>query len=151
MTEENEDRINALDTAIAGFGDRAIAHARRASEKEIAALEPRILALEAATSKVTAGRAPNSSTPPPSSSSLPPLPRALTVSALENYVRALGFDVANNRPTDGGLWVFHDAAAFGNVAKYLEKAGVGISYLPEGRKRRAGPQYHLDPLKRLPP
>ena len=86
--------------------------------------------------------------PRPASPSFPPLPKPLTVSVLAEYVRNLGFEVGNNRP-EGGLWVFADDKAFGDLAKHIESAGVGCDYLPNGRKRRVGPQYHLDPLKRL--
>lgn len=109
----------------------------------------------AVVSRVAAGRAPGAgATLPvqtPALRPLPPLPKPLNVSALEKYIRGLGFEVANNRWIEGGLLVFHDATAFGAVAKHPEQAGIGVNYMPQGRKHRARPQYDLDPLKRLPP
>jgi hypothetical protein len=174
MSDEIADLYKALDKAIGGFEtrmsdasvkaierERAIVEAKMreqagAFEAQLSALSRQIEALR----KAGPGTAPPSPQPQPTQrptapqprpagTAFPPLPKPLTVGSLATYVRNLGFEVANHRP-EGGLWVFQDEKTFGAVAKHIENGGVNCSYLPNGRKRRAGPQYHLDPLKRLP-
>ena len=172
MSEEIADLYKALDKAIGGFESRISAAALKSVEREKAVAEEKmqelaadlreqLFALQRHIEEIRKS-SPNTAQPKPplrnspqrgkpsDVPSFPPLPKPLTVRALAAYVRDRGFEVANNRP-DGGLWVFHDEMAFGALAKHLERSGVQINYLPSGRKRRAGPQYHLDPLKRLPP
>lgn len=174
MSEEIADLYKALDKAIGGFEARMSDASVKAIEREKLAVEAKMLdratAFEVQLSTLTRqieelrkagqGTAPPRPNPPttqrptappprPANPAFPPLPKPLTVGSLAGYVRNLGFEVGNHRP-EGGLWVFHDEKTFGAVAKHIENAGVNCSYLANGRKRRAGPQYHLDPLKRLP-
>lgn len=172
MSEEIEDLYKALDQAIGGFEARIIAAALKTVEREKAVAEKKmqefaaelrdqLSALQRQVEEILKS-SPNAPQPelllgnvlqparPSDVPSFPPLPKPLTVRALAAYVRDQGFEVGNNRP-DGGLWVFHDQMAFGALAEHLERGGVQINYLPNGRRRRAGPQYHLDALKKLQP
>lgn len=172
MSDDIADLYKALDKAIGGFESRISAAALKSVEREkavveekmkelaadlreqLSALEREVEAIRKSSPSIPQPKPPPRNLPqrgkPSDVATFPPLPKPLTVKALAAYVRDRGFEVANNRP-DGGLWVFHDEKAFGALAKHLERGGVQINYLPTGRKRRAGPQYHLDPLKRLPP
>jgi hypothetical protein len=65
------------------------------------------------------------------------------------YLAELLAEVDNNRPSGGGLWVYRTKDEFGALAEHLQKSGADEKYYPEGRKRRAGEPYELDPGKRL--
>jgi hypothetical protein len=79
----------------------------------------------------------------------PALPMPVTIAELIGYLARLGVEVENNRPLGGGLWVYRGRAGFGALAEHLQKSGVDVKYYPEGRKKRAGEQYEIDPGKRL--
>lgn len=66
------------------------------------------------------------------------------------FLMRQGFEVDNKRPQGGGLWVYSDKADFAKAASALKAAGIGVRFHPEGRKRRPGPQYEIDPFKVLP-
>jgi hypothetical protein len=163
MSEKTAELYKAVDEAISGFRMRVLKHARDTINQENSTLGTRIDKLErslsAARTVVPAPDGPKAARPtsptgrpamPSAPSKFPPLPIPLSVRSLAKYVESLGFEVTNNREMDGGLWVFKDKADFGHVAQRLEVSGVRCRYYPDGRRRSPGPQYELDPLKRLP-
>lgn len=81
---------------------------------------------------------------------LPPLPAKRTLATLKEYLRGLGFTLVSYRTSGGGAWVFNNQEEFGHVAEHLKKNGIGVSRYPQGRKRRAGDHFEIDPSKVLP-
>ena len=79
----------------------------------------------------------------------PSLPQPLTLSRLENFLRGLNFKVINNRHCQGGFWVLHTKEEFRDIEKILDENNVTYRYYPQGRSRKAGPQYEIDPYRRL--
>jgi hypothetical protein len=85
-----------------------------------------------------------------SGSDLLPLPYALTLSSIVDYLEVLGFDVANKRTgSGGGVWVFSPQEEFGRVAEHLKRNGVDVRRYPNGRKRYVADHYEIDPYRRL--
>lgn len=81
---------------------------------------------------------------------LPPLPPRLSIASLQHYLAGLGFHVVNNRQNGGGVWLFYGQDEFGKVADHLMSHGIGVQRYPNGRRRRVGDQYEIDPYKVLP-
>lgn len=159
MNREIADLYKALDEAIHGLESRVIAAAGNVIKKEKAEIESGLRKIEADLKALKPDYSQGSGgpprpeprippPPPPRTKSFPSLPTPLTVKALADYVSAQGFIVANYRP-DGGLWVCHDDKSFQALAEHIKRGGVQYKYYPNGRKRQPGPQYELDPAKRL--
>ena len=83
--------------------------------------------------------------PPP----YPALPALMDIKGILEYLANLGVQADNNRGSGGGIWVYRTKKEFGALAEHLQKSGVDVKYYPEGRKKRAGEQYEIDPGKRL--
>jgi len=77
------------------------------------------------------------------------VPKQLSIKLLSKYLSEYGFYLDNKRP-EGGAWVYSSKDQFEEMADHLRKHDIGVKYYPEGRKRKSGPQYEIDSLKRLP-
>jgi len=77
------------------------------------------------------------------------LPAFMDIKGILEYLAELCVQVDNNRASGGGIWVYRTKKEFGTLAEHLQKSGVDVKYYPEGRKKRAGEQYEIDPGKKL--
>lgn len=161
-----------LTAALADLEAQAVTRARELASTETKAMLGRIAAIEASLSAAKPPREtstkdtakpgtqvqgtllpperPDETPVRPTKKALPPLPTRLSIASLQKYLAGLDFQVVDNRHNGGGVWVFHGEAEFGHVAEHLKKHGIGVQRYPNGRRRRPGDQYAIDPYKVLP-
>ena len=77
------------------------------------------------------------------------LNRPTTLAGLIIFLNKHGIKPDNKRPLGGGLWVYKDRKEFSQVEEHLKNIGIGVKYYPNGRTRKPGPQFEIDPGKIL--
>ena len=75
--------------------------------------------------------------------------RPTTLAGLIIFLNKYGIKSDNKRPLGGGLWVYKDRKEFSQVEEHLKNIGIGVKYYPNGRTRKPGPQFEIDPGKIL--
>jgi hypothetical protein len=79
------------------------------------------------------------------------VPERWTVASIVTFLRQKGFEVLNNRASNGGIWVLHNDDDFSEMTHFLDVQQIECRYYPTGRHKMPGqPQYEIDPRKRLP-
>lgn len=96
------------------------------------------------------GKGRTTSAPATAQRAFPSLPGDLTIAALEEYLKTLGFALDNYRSGGGKVWVYYPSSEFGPVADHLQKHGVGVLHYPNGRPGKPEEHYEIDPFRVIP-